>query len=284
MRLAELGVGHQLGIARGDGHVALGEHHVHVGKRGAEERPVRVHGLQRRQAVGMSRQPGLHRRAEAVPARQHHPALRPAEHPGDGAQILDALLLGARRRTAADVEGGDLLQHGGFAEVGVEALGLVDQRAIGAEGVRRQLLHDGAPGLWHRAFDLQQGRLEGGSGQGLEIAPADLGVGILAADHLALLGDPDLALHGARRLGQDGIVGSAHRRGRPSRRGRGRGAGRPHGGGTARPASARPCRAPRSRSGSRHPCCCRNSPASPPARCRARRAGGGRPAGRTALP
>src|SRR5206468_285970 len=76
---------------------------------------------------------------------------------------------------------------------------------IGAEGVGRQLLHDGAPGLGHRPFGLQQGRLEGGGGQGLEIAPADLGIGILAADHLALLGDADLALHRARRLGQDGL-------------------------------------------------------------------------------
>ena len=33
--------------------------------------------------------------AEAVPARQHQPALRPAEHPGDGAQVLDAPRIGA---------------------------------------------------------------------------------------------------------------------------------------------------------------------------------------------
>ena len=35
-------------------------------------------------------EPGLDRRAEAVPARQHQAALRPAEHPGDRAQVLDA--------------------------------------------------------------------------------------------------------------------------------------------------------------------------------------------------
>ena len=40
--------------------------------------------------VRMLREPGLHRGAEAVPARQHQPALRPAEHPGNRAQILDA--------------------------------------------------------------------------------------------------------------------------------------------------------------------------------------------------
>ena len=55
-----------------------------------EERPLAIHFLQQRQPVlGMALKPSFDRGAEAIPARQHQPALRPAEHPGNGAQILD---------------------------------------------------------------------------------------------------------------------------------------------------------------------------------------------------
>ena len=75
---------------------------------------------------------------------------------------------------------------------------------ICAEGLRRQFLHDGqVVGGRPGPVRLQQGRLERGGGQGLEIAPADLGVGVFAGDHLALLGDADLTLQGAGRLRQD---------------------------------------------------------------------------------
>ena len=43
----------------------------------------------------------------------------------------------------------------------------------------------------------------------LEIAPADLGIGIFARDDFALLGDADLALHRAARLGEDRVVARA---------------------------------------------------------------------------
>src|SRR6516225_11164651 len=56
-------------------------------------------------------------------ARQHQPALRPAEHPGDGAQILDPGRSSPRRWTAADVQIGDLADHCRFAEEAVEAVG-----------------------------------------------------------------------------------------------------------------------------------------------------------------
>ena len=52
--------------------------------------------------------PGLEGGAEAEPAGQHQAALRPAEHPGNGAQMLDLPRLGARGRPAADVERRDL--------------------------------------------------------------------------------------------------------------------------------------------------------------------------------
>ena len=62
-----------------------------------------------------------HRAAEAVPARQHHAALRPREHPRDRAQVLDALRGLARGGARADVELGDLADRRGGAEVVDEA-------------------------------------------------------------------------------------------------------------------------------------------------------------------
>ena len=43
--LAEPLVRHQLGVARGDREIGLGEHHVHVGQHAAEEWPLAVHPL-----------------------------------------------------------------------------------------------------------------------------------------------------------------------------------------------------------------------------------------------
>jgi hypothetical protein len=55
--------------------------------------------------------------------------------------------------------------------------------------------------------------VEGGAHRGreerLEVAAADLAVGVLARDHLALLREPELALHAARRLREDRVVAGA---------------------------------------------------------------------------
>jgi hypothetical protein len=56
---------------------------------------------------------------------------------------------------------------------------------------------------------VQQRGLQRGGDQGFQVAPADLGVGVLGGDHLALLGQADLAVHRARRLRQDGLVAGA---------------------------------------------------------------------------
>jgi hypothetical protein len=53
--LAQLGVGNQFGIARGDGEVGLGQHHVHVREQALEERPGFDHAAQRGQAVRIRR-------------------------------------------------------------------------------------------------------------------------------------------------------------------------------------------------------------------------------------
>ena len=64
-------------------------------------------------------------------------------------------------------------------------------------------------GRGRRLGRRQQRGLERGGHQRLQVAPADLAVGVLGADHLALLGQPDLAAHRAGRLRQDGLVARA---------------------------------------------------------------------------
>ena len=126
--LAQRLVGHQFGIARGDGDIALGQHHVHVRQDGPKEWPVLVHRLQDRHAIARPRpDPSLDGATEPVPARQHQAALGPAEHPRDCTQVFDAPLTRPRRRPAADVETGDLLNNRRFAEIAIESFGLVDQ-------------------------------------------------------------------------------------------------------------------------------------------------------------
>src|SRR5262249_62383944 len=53
---------------------------------------------------------------------------------------------------------------------------------------------------------LQQRGLQGRGCQSLQIAPSHLGIGILAGDDLALLGDAYAALHRASGLGKDRLI------------------------------------------------------------------------------
>ena len=48
---AQSRVAHQVGIARGQRQVALGQHHVHVAEQRAKKRPLTVHFLQQRQRL-----------------------------------------------------------------------------------------------------------------------------------------------------------------------------------------------------------------------------------------
>ncbi|SOT40155.1 hypothetical protein F01_260221 [Burkholderia cenocepacia] len=219
--LAQLAVGHELRITRRDREIGLREHHVHVRQQVREERPGLVHLLQQRDALrafgGVRRAVEIraHRAAEAVPAGQQQPALAPREAPRNRAQILDLALLRvlqlARRRPAADVQLGDLGDRRRREEVVGEARGFIDERAV--RGHRRvgQRLHRGLErGQLRRCVRLrQQRRLERRGDDRLEVAPADRRVRELARDHLALFGQADLAVHGARRLRQDRLVGRA---------------------------------------------------------------------------
>ena len=82
----------------------------------------------------------VHGRAEAVPARQGQAALAPAEAPGNGAQVLDALGRLARRRPRTDVEFRDLADRRRAEEVLGETRRLVDQGAIRRHAGARQRL------------------------------------------------------------------------------------------------------------------------------------------------
>src|SRR3954454_15830038 len=151
--------------------------------------------------------PGVHRAAEAVPSRQHQPALRPTEHPWNRAQILDVAGLLAARRPAADVQRGDLSDDGGSPEIISETFGLVHQPAVGLESERRQLIHRFEIIRFWRALPwLQQTSLESSRRENFQVASAHLGIGIFAGYDLALFGDPDLAVHRAARLRHDGII------------------------------------------------------------------------------
>ena len=148
----------------------------------------------------------VHRATQAEPARQRDAALPPAERPGNGAQILDAGQRLARGRARADVELRDLLQRRGVHEVVGEARRVHHQRAVAAHAgfgqpigrLQERLRYVVARGL-ERAFQHRRH-------QRFQVAAAEFGVGVLGADHLALLGQADLAAHRARRLRQDGLV------------------------------------------------------------------------------
>ncbi len=110
-------------------------------------------------------------------------------------------------RAAADVERRNLVDHGRGPEVVGKSLGLVDEATIGLEGQRRQLVHRLQIFRARRAlFRLQQARLQRRSGEYFEVAAADFGIGIFARDDFTLLGDPDLAVHRAAGLRDDGII------------------------------------------------------------------------------
>ena len=143
--------------------------------------------------------------AEAVPARQHQPALPPAEHPRDRAEILDARRRRARCRPAADVEARDFGDRRGRPKVVDEARRLVDERAIGGVRVLRQRVHRAVVGggTILEPLAVDEARLERGGDERLQVAPAEIGIRILAGDDLALLGDAQAAADAARRLRED---------------------------------------------------------------------------------
>ena len=155
-------------------------------------------------------QPGIHGAAEAIPARQHQTALRPAEDPRNRAQVLDAVGWLARGRAAADVQLRDLGDHRRFAEVGGEALGFIDQPAVGLERQLRERVHDRTEGLrFGLLFQVEQGRFQRSGSEDFQVAATDFRVRVFRGDDFALFGDADLPGNGAGRLREDGLIARA---------------------------------------------------------------------------
>ena len=198
----EVGIGHQFGIARGDCHIGFGQHHFQIGQADIKERPAARH-LGQQAPVDEARQRG----SGPVPARQHHPGLRPAEHPGNSPQVFDSIRFGAAGRSGADFQIGDFGYGGRGAEKRPEPVRFIDQAAIGAERIgtdsgkgRAKARQIGRlRGRWAKA--CQQGRCR----HALKACRPDVGVAVFGGDDLALLGDADAALNGSIWLRSDRI-------------------------------------------------------------------------------
>ena len=136
-------IGDQLGVARGDGDVALRQHHVHV--RQQRLRRTATRGTSPAAAPGRRRGCAASQALTAAP-KPYQPGsisrhCAQLNTQGIARRSSIARRRFARGRAAADVELGDLADHRRFPEVALEARRLVDQVAIGAVGVGRQLLH-----------------------------------------------------------------------------------------------------------------------------------------------
>ena len=194
---------------RGDVEVGLGQRHLDVGDERAEEVPVGVHVGQRGFQAGLARrlQPG----SDPEPAGHDLTGLGPAEDPRDGPQAADPTT-GVRPpgRARADVERAQLLHRGRGHEVGRQPR-VVDEGPVGGERGVADQLHRPVPGLelvgaLPRRGVQAGGAQHGGHGQ-LQVLPGQFRQRVLVADHLALLGELDLAGQHAPGLGQDGVVG-----------------------------------------------------------------------------
>ena len=95
----------------------------------------------------------------------------------------------------------------GRAEIGDEVRRFVDQRAVGRVGVLRQRVQraviSGSAIL--EPFAVDEARLERGRDERLQVAPAEIGIGIFAGDDLALLGDAETTADAACRLREDRV-------------------------------------------------------------------------------
>ena len=108
----------------------------------------------------------------------------------------------------ADVQRTDLADRGGLQEVLHETVCLVDQFGVGTLRTVGQFVENfvGRAGRVAEPLDVEQGRLQGGRQQGLQVALGHLRLGVFGGDHLALLGQPQRAVHRSRRLSEDGFI------------------------------------------------------------------------------
>ena len=168
----------------------------------------------RRPAPLVVSRPAGERAAEAVPAGQGHPALRPGEDPRDRPQVGEPRGGAAPGGAAADVEPLDLVERRRRAQVAHEGPGagglgrVVHEAAVGPLRERRQLVQGLLPGAATRG--AARGPTAAGHEHGvdelLEVAPREGGVRVAVRDRLALLREPQASPHRLRRLGEDRAV------------------------------------------------------------------------------
>ena len=127
-------------VAFGDPEVDLGEHHRRVRQCGSGEARVAIQPSHLVEAAGGLR--ALERSAESEPSRKRQSALAPSEHPGDRAEVVDAVRSGSGGRAAPDVESGDLAHRGDRSEEAGEVGVVVNERPVGAMGGVSEEVHE----------------------------------------------------------------------------------------------------------------------------------------------
>jgi hypothetical protein len=153
---------------------------------------------------------GRERLAGAVPAGKHHPRLRPAEHPGNRPEILDAPGFLPPRRAGANLQSGYLGKRRRLLEKADKLLIVVDEIPICRNRGRRHLSHGvferGKPPGIRNGEHINRARQYGPADQ-LQLAVSHCGCRISGGDDFTLLRQLDTARHRSRWERQDGNIG-----------------------------------------------------------------------------
>ena len=195
-------------IALEDAQIGLRQYHLHVLDHRGEERPVARHRRQR--VAAMFRERAFQRGADAVPRGQPGTVLRPREHPGYGAQRIDAAAAGAPARPRADPQPLDHVDRRRQAEIRRKVAVVVHQRAVVRARVAGEFRRDRAPWLLARLRRPRpQRRAQHRAGSLLEVAQCQRADAVFAVDHLALLGQAQSAVDRTARRGDHRALGLA---------------------------------------------------------------------------
>ena len=194
-------------IHLGDALVGLGDRHLDVVDKGAEERPLLVGSLELVKIAQL-----LAGGAQAVPSGQVNARLAPAEDPRNGTQVVERLgTQAALGGTRADRQQTDLGQRRHGREPRCKVLGVQQvQIALVACGVELlghipELLRGLGVGLLDTRGRLQKRC----GGNGLNMTLSQRAVAVTGKDDLALLGELKEAVDRTLGLRQHGLVGRA---------------------------------------------------------------------------
>ena len=195
----EVGPAAEREVARGNPAVRLGQAHLGVVQQDGEQRPLPV-GSARCPQPAVAARGRREAAAQAEPAGQVHPGLRPREDPGDSPQVIESGTGGraaSAGRPGTDPHRADLRERADPGEPGGEPVGL-HQRAVGAQRAGLHPVRERPePSFGTRRHGTgPRGR---GSGRGgreqhrgrdlLQVPLRDHRVPVSGEDHLTLLGD-----------------------------------------------------------------------------------------------